>query len=571
MAMKRVLIITLAIVLLGLSWQQALAQKAHKAIIIPIDFTDIQISLSAETLDSLALQLSAYFDAQYTDSVKFTFDVAPVFKLNGYSYTYGANTSYSRDALAYRMALTVYRALYDKMDFSLYDNDADGYVSDIIFLTPGIPESYGGGDKQFWPQYIELEDKDIPFTLKTKLKAFAISGELNSEGKPVGTGLLAHEFGHILGLKDMYDTDDDASGGVCQGLGKISIMDSGLNNDGGNTPPNFNAVDRDLLGIGKCELLDSGGVFVLEPIHLQGHYFKLPSSVENRYYLLENRCSEGNDAHIGGQGMLIYQVDRSEAEAGYSTYFQRTLTALDRWNLNQVNCNPDFPCAQVIPAKVDTLDSSAIFWPKEGRTVFSPGKMAITNIQKESGGNISFKALEPIIIDGVSVFQTSAIITWTIAEELGPVDSCKLEWSSRETSLGREDANKSDNGKYSLTIKDLSPRTTYNYTASVYYSDGSSYSASGSFTTRIYRSGILRFIYLGKADLNEDGSFKRGSAIPLIVYNSVNEEVNWTFNGRPVAPGPDGLWSIPGDGTLKAEIINTDGSKDIIIKEIRVK
>ena len=253
--------------------------------------------------------------------------------------------------------------------------------------------------------------------------------------------------------------------------------------------------------------------------------------------------------------MLIYKVDRSGEDAGWSTYFQRTLSALERWNNNQVNCNPDFPCAAVVPAQADTTGASLIFWPQEGHTVFSPGRIAITGITLNDDGIISFMAVEPVKIDGTAVFQSSAIVSWSISEELGQIDSCKLEWSAR----------------YSYTINGLSPRTTYHYTASVYYSDGASYSADGNFTTRIYRNGIFRFIWFGDAERNADGSFKKGTAIPLIVYNCVDEEIKWTFNGRQIAVSSDGLWAIPGDGTLKAEISNTDGSKDIIIKEIRVE
>ena len=574
MAMKRVLTLLLAIMLLGLPLQHAHAQnsaKIHKVLVVPLDFTDIQIGTSAETLDSLATVLAAYYDAQFPDSLSFLIDVLPAFKINGASSTYGANTTYRRDALAYRMALTAYRTLYDTMDFSIYDNDGDGYVNDIIFLTPGIPETYGGGDKQFWPQYTELEDKDIPYSLKVRLKGFGLAPELNADGVPSGIGILAHELGHILGLKDLYDTDGDASGGSFPGLGKVSLMDVGLENDSGNTPPNLNAVERDLLGIGKCELLDTSGTFSLEPIHLQGRYFKLPAVESGKYYLLENRSATGNDAYIGGQGMLIYKVDRSEADAGYSTYFQRTLTALERWNLNQVNCNPDYPCAEIVPAKVDSLDSSAIFWPKEGRKIFSPGKIAITDISSSADGTISFKAVEPITIEGVSVFQTSAIISMSVSNELGAIDSLKLEWYFRDTVLGKGDGTVTGDGKYSFTLKGLSPRTKYGYTATVYYSDGSSYSASGSFTTRIYRSGIFRFIYLGDVSRNRDGSFRSGASIPLIVYNSVNEDIVWYFNGRQISPGPDGLWTIPGDGELRAEIFNEDGSKDVISKVINVK
>ena len=269
--------------------------------------------------------------------------------------------------------------------------------------------------------------------------------------------------------------------------------------------------------------------------------------------------------------MLIYKVDRSDTPAGFSTYFQRTLSALERWQRNQVNCNPEYPCAAIIPAHADSTDSSLLFWPQEDRTVFSPGRIAITDMARSADGNISFKAVEPLKIEGTSVFQSSAIIAWSISRDLGQVDSCKLEWSTQSSVLGRVDGVAAGDNTYSYTIKGLSPRTTYRYTATVYYSDGASYSAGGSFTTRIYRQGIFRFIWLGDAPRNRDGSLKAGTAIPLIVYNSVNEEISWTFNGRPVSTGPDGLWVVPGNGMLKAEITNADGSRDVIIKEVTVK
>lgn len=565
------LAIIFAMALLAPAVWQARAEETHRALIIPLEFTDIQLSIPAETIDSLGKELSRYYDSQFGGQKRFVFDVAPTYNVGGKYSVYGANTSYMRDALAYRMALAAYRALFTTIDFALYDNDADTFVNDIIFLTPGMPESSGGGEDQFWPQYTELEEKDIPYSLKYRLKGYAIVSEQNADGSTAGIGLMAHEFGHILGLKDLYDTDAEDSGGLCPGLGITSLMDYGMNNDSGNTPPYLNAIEREMLGNGICETIDSAGIYNLEPIHLNGRYFKLPSTAQKEYYLLENRTAEGNDAHIGGQGMLIYKVNKSDSDAGYSSYFQRTLTALERWNLNQVNSNPDYPCAGLIPAKIDSLDSSAIFWPKEGHTIFSPGRMALTNIRKDAGGNISFNALEPVRIEKVSVFQTSAIITWSTNQELGHVDSCKIEWSRADEVIASANGRNDGNGKYSFIIDGLKPRTNYSFVARAYYSDGASFSASGSFTTKIYRSSIFRFIYMGNVDRHPDGTIVQGASIPLVVYNSVDEEVVWTFNGRRISPGPNGLWSIPWDGVLKAEITTSDGSKDIIIKELHVK
>ena len=568
--MKRALSIFFAFMMAATCAYRLNAQKEHRALILPVEFSDLKFSTSAETADSLAAELSDYFNRQFLGEKIFVFDIAPKTTIGSSYSIYGRNTSYKRDALAYKMALTVYRSNYGAIDFSLYDNDKDGYVNDIIFLTPGVSELAGGGEDQFWPEYTEIEEKDIPFSLRYKLKGFAQVSEFGADSTVAGIGLIAHEFGHILGLPDMYDTDAEASEGLCPGLGTTSFMAHGLENHGGNTPPNFNAIEREMLGAGLCEVLDTVGSYTLEPIHVNGHYFKIPTYTENRYYLLENRGNDGNDAFIGGDGMLIYKVDRSDQDAGWSSYFQRTLSALERWQNNQVNCNPGFPCAAIIPAVSDSTDISLMFWPQEGRTIFSPGRIAVTDIVR-SGSDIRFKAVVPVKIEGTSVFQSSAIVTWSISEELGQVDSCKLEWSAQNQAPVRVDGVCSGAGSYNYTIQGLTPRTTYNYTAIVYYSDGASYSAGGSFTTRIYRNGIFRFIWLGDAPRNRNGSIKSGASIPLIVYNSVDEEIAWTFNGRPVSPDADGLWTIPGNGTLKAEITGKDGSKDVIIKEIRVE
>jgi len=570
MAMKRVLAIFLAILLPLAGEQGALAQNEHKALIVPIRFNDLQLITPHEKLDSLATELSKYYEAQFRDSIKFVFDVYREVMVNGSYTTFGSNQSFRRDALAYKMALTVYKTLYDQMNVAIYDNDNDGLVNDIILITPGISEHAGGGAEQFWPQYIELESKDIPY-LRIRPTGFAIVPELNAGGETAGIGILAHEFGHILGLKDMYDTDDESSGGICPGLGITSIMDRGMENDSGNTPPNLNAIEREILGTGACELLETGGAYTLEPIHLNGRYFKIPTLVENRYYLIENRRAEGYDAHIGGSGMLIYRVDRSENQAGYSSYYQRTLNALERWRLNQVNCNPEFPGAELLPAVRDSLDSSAVFWPREGRKVFSPGRIALMDIQKEANGDISFKALEPVRMIKESILQTIATFTWAVTEELGPVDSCKFEWSAPGSPAHREDGIRTTDSTYSFTIRDLAPRTAYNYRASVYYPDGASYGTAGSFVTKNHREGIARFIYLGDAARNRDGSFQAGTAIPLVVYNSVGEQIRWTFNGIPISAGQDGMWKVPGNGLLKAEIDRKDGSKEVIVKEIQVK
>ena len=348
-------------------------------------------------------------------------------------------------------------------------------------------------------------------------------------------------------------------------------MDFGMDNDGSGTPPNLGAIERDMLGCGECITIDSTGHYSLEPIHLQGRYCLLPTKDEGRWYTLENRSAEGYDAFIGGSGLLICKVDRSASDAGWSTYFRCTLSALERWRENQVNCNPEFPCADLIRAIDDPDDFSKVFWPQDGAGSFYPGPYAITAIRREAGGDISFSVVEPVHINSINVFQSSATVIWTLSPDIGPTDSVKVEWSYKGVVQGSAHGIPSGDGRYNFTIRGLNPHTGYGCTATAWCSSGSVYSAEGSFRTRIYRSGLFRFIYLGDAPRNDDGSFAPGTRIPLVVYNSLNEQVDWSFNGRSISTGSDGLWEIPGSGTLKAEVTLPDGSKDVIIKYVTVK
>ena len=72
----------------------------------------------------------------------------------------------------------------------------------------------------------------------------------------------------------MYDTDLEGSGGKSEALWKTTaLMDGGNYNNDGRTPPYYNAIDRDMLGIGKPEELKEGK-YKLEPVNVNGRFLK---------------------------------------------------------------------------------------------------------------------------------------------------------------------------------------------------------------------------------------------------------------------------------------------------------
>ena len=55
------------------------------------------------------------------------------------------------------------------------------------------------------------------------------------------------------------------------------------------------------------------------------------------------------------------------------------------------------------------------------------------------------------------------------------------------------------------------------------------------------------------------------------MYNAGGaEEIEWTFDGIPVKVDPDGYYKLEKSGTLKAVVHWEDGSRDIVVKEIKV-
>ena len=583
--MKRVLPAILLLLSLGAGPVNAQVRE-HRALVIFAQFPDLKFSTPAETFRNSLEALSAYYDYQFLGDRHFVFDTGPAVTLpNGYAY-YGANASDRRDAMLHRLAQDACRLADEEVNFARYDNDSDGSVGDILIIVPGISEAEGGGEDMFWPQFALLEDMGVQLTLdKKRITGFATVPEFGQDGRHCGTGILAHEFGHILGLNDFYDTDGPDSGGVCKGLrGSTSLMDLGNRNDLGATPPNMNAIEREILGNGSCTVLDREGSYSLEPVDRQGRFYMIPGPDPLEYYLFEYRKAAGYDACIGGSGMLIYHIDKRAREAGWSTYYKAMLTAAERWRNNQINCNPDYECAYLAAPLPDSDGAEGAFWPQGSHDSFGSetvpsfsfregaiSRFALTGITAGPDG-VSFKLIEPVRIGSESVFQASAIIDWELSPEIEKADSCTVEWFSVPEEPSSAKAASTGGLGYSCILEGLSPRTEYFYKIRVYSGKTVIHSLSGRFSTLGYRAGISRFIYLPGGLRNADGSFARGSRIPLTVYNSVGDvRTDWFFDGQPIRRGPDGLWEISASGTLMARVYCADGSIDTIIKEIGVR
>lgn len=540
--------------------------------VIPAQFQDTGFTYSPGDFRPVLDRAEQYLNDQFRGGMTFEFTLAsPVTLRHGISW-YGANPSGAHDQGIYEAVTEAVKASGSEIDFSQFDNDGDGTVDCIALLTAGLSESDGAGEDAIWPQQGWLHEKQAEFSIGGKTAdAFIAFTELKSDlgrnPRLAGIGDLCHELLHILGLPDFYDVNGETSG-LSKGLwATTALMDSGNRNDDGRTPPNLGAIELECLGLGQCDTLGTGE-YTLSPIDRDGRYLKIVGDIKDEYILLECREAKGWDAFIGGSGLLAYHVDRSEPD--YSAF----------WAGNTVNADASHPGAFILEAAPEADNVSKVFFPQPGHTAltsqthpamgFKDGSMsplAITGITKEPDGCVSFKVTEPVRIKEITVFQDAAIISWEL--DTATKDGWrKVSWYRDGIRIGSAEVAGCD----SFTIEHLDPQTEYKVSVSITTAEGAPCAAYAPFKTKTFRKEIHPYIYLRDSDRHPDGSFNRGARIPLRIFNVIDAEATeWTFEGHPIATGPDGYFTITESGRLKAKIYHGDGTVDLIIKDIVVQ
>ena len=567
--MKR-LAIALAMLLLPAAM---LLAAGKRLVVIPVEFSDVRFCvLSSNTYPELERSkdyLSDQFGSIYG---QFTIDIMPVVRLTNKLSYYGANSTTQKDeflAEAIKVA-----CIQTKASYSIYDNDNDGYVDNVCIITAGRSESDGGGADCIWPQQGFLHEHGGTIMAGgMTIDCYTVCSEYST------AGTFCHELGHVFGLQDLYDTDGRLSGGTCKGLwGTLSLM------DWGGVLPCLSAIELETLGIGTPVEPDGNHV-TLRPIGTSREYMRLESGNPGEYFLLECRSSSGWDECVGGRGLVVYHIDKSLSDAWYSDAYGRSLTAAERWELNQINCRPEHPCAKVVEAVPGTDNVAEVFFPQNGRTAFGAGtdpsfrywsgetsERALNNITVNGDGSVSFDLIIPIAITGTDVFQDAAIISWTVDGSMS-VSRMNVTWHDEANRLlGSNTLYPNEKGIYAATLEGLEPLTAYSATVQVVTTSGPAFHRSVSFRTKSRSQNARPFIYLNSVERQQDGSFAQGTLFPLRIYNASNvNQVIWYHNGLRIFPTTGGYWEATTSGDLKAEVWYTDGSCEIITKQITVR
>jgi len=146
---------------------------------------------------------------------------------------------------------------------------------------------------------------DGPYAIMSEL-----SGSDNNSGPIATIGVFAHEFGHIFGVPDLYDTDGSSSG-----IGEWCLMASGSwGGDGSSpeTPVHMSAwIKKELGWVTPINITSYQGPLSIPNVEENPIVYRMwqGGTITNQYFLIENRQRLGFDANIHKSGFLIYHID----------------------------------------------------------------------------------------------------------------------------------------------------------------------------------------------------------------------------------------------------------------------
>lgn len=310
-----------------------------------------------------------YYYEQSSGQFDPVFDVVGPVRVSGNMAQYGGNDENKNDkdpTGAFSEAVTIAHTR-GMVNFADYDCDHDGYVDNIFFYYAGHNEAEGAGDDTIWPHaYGFYGDYALEFD-GVALDRYACTSELRGNSGEVmcGIGTFCHEFGHVLGLPDFYDTDYEKNGSAAS-VYSFSLMCAGNYNNNGCSPPNLGAIERNMLGwMDFPQEWTEGGSKTIRAI-TNNEAFYVSSTNPGEFFLLETRDASGWDVYIPGKpkGLVIYHVDQSNN-------FVNGSAAIAKWRRgSEINCVEEHPCYFIVPATKDNQYASYVWPGASGKTSF---------------------------------------------------------------------------------------------------------------------------------------------------------------------------------------------------------
>jgi M6 family metalloprotease-like protein len=340
------------------------------------------------TADGLTGSLYDYFYAISHGNLRLTVDIFGPYTLPNEIRLYDdeCTTGGVRGNPSLMARQAVDSAAANGCDFSDYDPHNTGFVIPHIIFAGYCQAAGGSRCNSIWshawvlnpdttgtnPNYPNLEVTHNG----VQIVRYSCSPELrgSSGSNLTHIGVIAHELGHsLLGLPDFYATN---------GLQNIvtprnwCLMDFGCWFDDGRTPTFISAWGRVAAGWVPEIVLESPEFVTMPSPTSSDAIYRINTTTENDYFLLENRQRTGWDVGIHGDGLLIYHVRRTPSDLSVWTNNQvNNIAGNRRYYVKQAGCNTTNGCQN------RTTDP----WPQSGKIEFSDN--SVPNSRSWLGAN----------------------------------------------------------------------------------------------------------------------------------------------------------------------------------------
>lgn len=415
-------------------FQQAAVPTGTRYIpVILVNFNNTSISYTSTDFNILLFGTGNYSMKDYYQEVSygvFSVSAGPggIAGWHAVSNThdyYGQNDTYGNDMwpgdVVYEAVAAADAAGFN---FTPYDQDGDCYVDVVNLVHQGSGEEAGGPSTDIWShswslngalywgqshygQYTTNDDCISNPSIKVKIDEYVIQPEILWGGIQT-MGVFAHEYGHALGLPDLYDTDYSSAG-----VGYWSLMAGGSWNyvtKAGDRPAHMDAWSKYKLGWVSPALVS--GTLINEPINQAStaadvyQFLNGSPTSGGEYFLVENRQRAGFDQGLPGNGLLVWHIDESK-------------------NSNNSECYPGGPSCTTNHYKVALVQADNL-WELEkglnsgntgdpypgstGKTSFTDSSSPNSKLYNNNSSNVSVTGISA---SGSTMTATMSVISVT--------------------------------------------------------------------------------------------------------------------------------------------------------------
>jgi M6 family metalloprotease-like protein len=291
----------------------------QKVLVIKVEFPNIKFKKTDDEIYEILNKMDKYYREVSFNLTYLNFSVYnDIVLMNKNSTYYGSPCGSNVDCYRDQFIREIINKVDNHVNFKLYER--------ILIIHAGRNEAITNNSSDIWS-----------FSSISEWEIYTNDGKVYVSISVVSQydffGIYVHEFGHALGLPDLY-----MYGTFESKMGVWDLMDIGfLNGDTlGSSPAHINALLKYFLGWIKDEQVLNVNLETVTKEEVQfhellskGYYLVKIKITDTNYYVVESRTKLGFDSFIPNEGVLIYYVDETKGsgEGPFQLIDSRPLTS----------------------------------------------------------------------------------------------------------------------------------------------------------------------------------------------------------------------------------------------------